>query len=460
MEEAILLTATSSIDTILNRIGFGWYQVKVFTYLSWITFSDGAEIMVISLVTKILQSDWNLSDGEVELMGGILFLGMIIGTALSGPLGDKLGRKVTLLSGTTVLFVFGVISAFMPDYWSFVLMRSIVGMSIGFLIPIQTAYEVEVCTEKSRGAFVIGTFLCFQVGMLFVVLLAFWLIPSLDSGYWRELIMIASIPSGISVFFQLLWIDESPRYAALNQKFEYAAFILNKIAKANNAQFLNEEEVSVITQTKKPQAESISKRMKRLFSAKYLVVTLQLFYLWFIAGFVYYGLVFILPRTLSADSSDKEALVDLAIINTLEIPTAVVPCFLIENERFGRRKTLLICILVQTIGCVICSFYISQAVFIVTVTVMLFLDLIYFDVIYPYTSEVYDTSIRGTGLSLCSIWARFAGFVSPFVLLSLHEINSAYPYIAFSTSSFVGLIVCYLLKYESRGQDLDSFIDN
>ena len=460
MEDSVLLSATSSIDSILNRIGFGWYQVRVFIHQSWITYSDGAEIMVIALLTKILQNEWNLSDAEVELMGGILFFGMILGTFCSGPLGDKYGRRITLLFATLTLFLFGFASALMPGFWSFVVMRAVVGMSIGFLIPIQTAYEVEVNTEKSRAGFVIGTFLCFQLGMLSIVLLAFWLIPDLDSGNWRMMVIIASIPSGVSFVLQLFWMDESPRYLALNQEFEKANLILNKIARLNKASSLTEEEQVVVKATVKPEAESVLKRISRLFSSKYLKVSLQLFYLWFGAGFVYYGLNFILPRTLSSGSSDSEALVELAIINTLLIPAAILPCFLIENPSIGRRKTLLVCLLFQTIGCVICSFFANQVVFVSSVSIMLFLDLVYFDVIYPYTSEVYDTSIRSTGLSICSAWARFAGFVSPFVLLSLHEIDPTYPYIAFSVTSLVGLITCYMLKYESRGQNLDNFIDN
>jgi len=454
------LVSNSSLDDILNRMGFGWFQVRIFLYLSWITFSDGAEITVISLITKILKKQWNLDDWEEELMGAVLFLGMIIGTFMSGPFGDKFGRRITLFGGTVVLFTFGMISAFMPEYWSFVIVRAFVGMSVGFLLPLQTAYEVEVCTEKSRGGFVIGTFLCFQVGMLSVVLLAFWLIPDLDSGNWRLLLILVSIPSGVSLLLQIFWGDESPRYEAINERFDRAVEILNKMAKLNKKDQLTQEEMAIVKSTQKSEVESVGKRIAKMFGEKYLKTTLQLFYLWFMSGFVYYGLVFILPRSLSEGSSDSGTLVDLTIINTLLIPAAIVPCFLIENKSIGRRKTLLICLIVQTAGCVLCSFFIDQIVFISAVSVMLFLDLVFFDVMYPYTSEIYDTGIRSTGLSVNTALARFGGFISPFVLVALNSVSFSYPYIAFSVVSLIALVDCYLLKYESRGQNLDNFAEN
>ena len=126
-----------------------------------------------------------------------------------------------------------------------------------------------------------------------------------------------------------------------------------------------------------------------------------------------------------------------------------------EIKGLGRKNTLLICTVIQFLGCLGCTFIQDHSIFQIVVSIVAFFDLVYFDLVYPFTSELFDTSVRSTGFAICSSWARFAGFTSPFVLLGLHEIDPSFPYAAMSLVSFLTIINCWMLKNDTRGVDLD-----
>lgn len=203
---------------------------------------------------------------------------------------------------------------------------------------------------------------------------------------------------------------------------------------------------------------SLKKRLNRLFGREYRRTTFQMSFAWFSAGFNYYGLLFILPRTLSSKTDDSQVLGSLLLVNLLQLPSAVVPALLMEIKFIGRKNILIICSVVQLAFCLACTFEKDEFNFQVFVTILTFSGLIYFDMLYPYTSEVFDTSIRGTGFSFASSWARFAGFLSPFALLGLHNIDKALPYAAMSVVSVLTVLNCLLLRADTTGVALDHIL--
>lgn len=50
------------------------------------------------------------------------------------------------------------------------------------------------------------------------------------------------IPAVVAFALQIFFIDESPRWLAINDRHDHAITILNKIASANKAEPLNDDE--------------------------------------------------------------------------------------------------------------------------------------------------------------------------------------------------------------------------
>lgn len=64
-------------------------------------------------------------------MGTGLFTGYLFGSIFVGVMCDNFGRKRPLIASSIGLLVFGVLSGMMPNYMSFVIMRTISGFFIG-----------------------------------------------------------------------------------------------------------------------------------------------------------------------------------------------------------------------------------------------------------------------------------------------------------------------------------------
>ena len=87
-------------------------------------------------------------------VGSVIFAGEIIGSCFWGSFGDVMGRRTAFFWAATIIFVFGFASALVPNLWSLLLCRGIVGFGVaGIVVPfgqcsIYTASE----REKQRPA--------------------------------------------------------------------------------------------------------------------------------------------------------------------------------------------------------------------------------------------------------------------------------------------------------------------
>jgi len=116
-------------------------------------------------------------------MAGILYIGMICGTFIGGSAGDRYGRRKPLLVISGLLLITGLLSAVMPEFYSFVFMRALVGMCMGAATPIATASLLEANTPKSRGAIVVAVEMLFVLGCIFIIGVAMGLMPDLEPDH-------------------------------------------------------------------------------------------------------------------------------------------------------------------------------------------------------------------------------------------------------------------------------------
>ena len=136
-----------------------------------ITVSDGMEMVVISLLYAALHKEWGLSKIEEGLLAGFIFLGFLVGSFIGGYLGDRWGRRNTLLLSGTVFVLSAAASAFAPDLISLCLLRMIVGLAVGCKLPVSVSIMIEYTPTKLRGKLGLALAgIAFAVGEAFVCL--------------------------------------------------------------------------------------------------------------------------------------------------------------------------------------------------------------------------------------------------------------------------------------------------
>ena len=147
---------------------------------------------------------------------------MFFGSLLTGYFGDKYGRRIPSYICVAVMFAFALVSAFASNYWWFMSLRTLYGVTIGFFSPLNFTILGEITPKKRRGTAMTLIGLFYVFGELVCCLIAYYATNNLDfkNGNWRALLMYSSFMALICFVLLLFWLDESPRYNLITGKYE------------------------------------------------------------------------------------------------------------------------------------------------------------------------------------------------------------------------------------------------
>ncbi len=142
----------------------------------------------------------------------MVYVGYFIGSFFSGTASQKYGRKIPMFVGSIFIFIFALSSAFSPNFVCFIILRSCFGACVGFIMPLSFAILAEITPVKQRGFVLtlIGVF--YTLGELTVCFFALLTMKNLQTGNWRFLLGLSSIPGLIIMITSYCCLKESPRY--------------------------------------------------------------------------------------------------------------------------------------------------------------------------------------------------------------------------------------------------------
>ena len=133
--------------------------------------------------------------------------GTVLGSFIWGWLGDRIGRRASILLAG-VLFIATAVCGSMPDYrWNFV-MCFVMGLGVGGMLPITFALLAETVPSRHRG------WLMVLVGgdVAGAYIITSWLSAELTPTYGWRILWLLGLPTGLMLILLNRWIPESPRF--------------------------------------------------------------------------------------------------------------------------------------------------------------------------------------------------------------------------------------------------------
>jgi len=455
-------TSLPIFDNLLeSKVGFGRYQYIAYVILGCVLLSDGAEILSLSILLKVIQKEFQLTEQQQSQLGSILFVGILVGSLLTGLVSDRIGRRKTLLYASFAQFAVGVLSASVNDVYLFILIRGLFGAMIGFTMPLAPAFATEITPLEFRGKGIVLLNFFYTIGKLYAILIAVFCLDDLTSGNWRAMLILSSVPSlivGLGTFF---YLHESPRFLVAVGEIDEGARVLNYISRKNRRsqhEIIFREEKAYMIEWHRAFAKPYRAPIYQLFSKKYLRITILLWMIWFWSNFLYYGMVLILPFILSQleiDSGGKSnGLLGLFYTILGEVPSLFVSLYFVEKAGFGRKYTLAYTNFASLLSFVL-AYITGSSILVPLFSMSRFFSKLSWSMIYPLTSEVYPTEFRTSGFGFASAVGRIGSVVMPYVLLGLFERETLLPLMAFAFASLFTGLAAYFMPFDTRGRALD-----
>lgn len=206
-----------------------------------------------------------------------------------------------------------------------------------------------------------------------------------------------------------------------------------------------------------------------LVKGKYRVMTFKIWIMWFCFNFIFYGQTFILPFILSEnqsqlqqqikESKNKSAgfldspFMKIIIPILIEIPASFISAILVDRKELGRKNTVALAFLSASVFYFFCYFLSWNILYFITLA--RFVLVIGYSIKYTFTSEIYHTEIRSTGVGLASAFGRLGLIIMPIILLKICEINNFLPFLVFFIIAIIGYIDVNMMEYDTTNQKLD-----
>src|SRR5262250_2938572 len=131
--------AQSATELALENQRIGALQIRVVAICSLIQMCDGYDVGSIGWAVPSLTHAWGVAPSAFALAFLWSNLGVMVGALLSGPLGDRFGRKPMLLASIAIFGLASLASAFSPSLEFLAATRFFAGLGIAGGLPGQRA---------------------------------------------------------------------------------------------------------------------------------------------------------------------------------------------------------------------------------------------------------------------------------------------------------------------------------
>jgi len=220
----------------------------IFFFGSFAGILFGYDIGIIAGAEGHIQKDFDLSPIWLGIVVSSLMGGAIIGSILSGLLGDKFGRRKLILVSSLIFLVGAIGSAIAPEEITLTISRIFLGTAVGTASSLVPAYMSEIAPANIRGKLSGLNQLMIVIGMLLSYIVAFIFEPVPNS--WRLMLGSAGI-FAIVLYFGVLKLPESPRYLIKNGMADKARKVLSSLRESQAEVKAEMEEIENIASHEK-----------------------------------------------------------------------------------------------------------------------------------------------------------------------------------------------------------------
>lgn len=191
------------------------FAVNLIAWTFLLMLLEGFDVSSISFIASILMEDWNIDSASFGYVFGAGTVGLMIGGFLFGYIGDKLGRKKTIMISTAMFAVFTLLTVFANSLFVLILLRFLVGLGLGGTVPLCIVLVNEYAPKTAKGRWVAIMFTGFPLGMSAGGMISAWLLSNFD---WHSIFIVGGIAPLLALAGIYWKLPESLRFLVNKNK--------------------------------------------------------------------------------------------------------------------------------------------------------------------------------------------------------------------------------------------------
>jgi AAHS family 4-hydroxybenzoate transporter-like MFS transporter len=219
---------TVDVSEIIEQQKLGRFLIGL-VLISWIiTFFDGLDSNLISFASPYFAGEFHLSKVQTGNIFSMGLLGTLIGGFILGYVGDRFGRRPTVILATAAFGVLTICFYLANSYEALFALRLTNGIPLGGMLPLAWALNIEYAPKRYRATIVTVIMMGYSLGTALGGPVAIWLIPKFG---WRAVFLFGGIAAIASAAILFAVLPESIRFlASKGQQPERIAALIRRFA--------------------------------------------------------------------------------------------------------------------------------------------------------------------------------------------------------------------------------------
>lgn len=447
-----------TMDNFFNKLGYTNQQILVIIGCCLFYFSEGAQLYAFNILIPVFNILLKLTPTTHILMNSICYIGYAFGSFFVGISTKYYNRKLPILACLFIYALFSVLVVLFESITWICICRFIVGTTIGMVSSLYLSNMSEYLPVYFR-ELTIGIVLCnYILGILCYIYCFKLIMPNYAQlERWRLIMLIISVPCIISFVFSLFTVRDSPRLLLNKDRFNDAVAELRLLTHKTEVVFTVEDEENLRREAIASKAKNVEFSFTMLFSKKFYFLTIINLLLLLTTSMTYVSNFFSLPLILFKNNKNSaEMFNNIILAQSFSIPAIIIAALIAGFPTLGRKYTI-------TIGFVVCFFValyssIFQKGLIIACSLINFFIMVSYFLAKVYLIESFPSKLRDHGMSVVFVVARIGESFAPFICELSFKAFIFGPLVFIAFLSLIGLIVAFLIPFETRGEALDSKI--
>ena len=430
----------NNLNKIISEKPMTLLQASIVFMCFILNMNDGTDVLVVSFTGSEILNEWGLTKALQGYIYSAGLAGMTLGCLFLAPIADHIGRRKLFIIADSLETVAMLLSSRVGDYHQLLVLRFLVGLGIGGLLPTMAAVTAEFSNNRRKDLAVGFVQAGWPIGAILMGFFTAWAVPKFG---WRFGYLAGGLLSATELVMIILFMPESIEYLLKKQP-KNAAARINKVLKR-----IGHEQID-----KFPELQPVQKtNVKTLFNEEYRSTTIRVW----IGVFFGFMTLFTLISWVPSIATDSGMPFNMAtyVGTVLNIGAFIGSTGIGWLAARFRLKRLILTFFIIAFVCMVIYGTVQLnyiLIFIITFLIGIFVQG-GFNGYWPLTARIYATEVRTTGVGWALGAGRLGAIAGPAVFGILSDMNFSIGslFIIFSIPLVIsGLAVCNISSKNLR----------